>query len=134
MANLIDAQQLDGFILYLLGNESGETLPAFALMSYITRTALPTSTAAFSCAYNGETETWSLSESPAVILQFNREDLAAANFRVTSGSIGYTAVYTGGMDSVQENAADQISITTSCEPEESVCWQHRQHYVLRDVF
>ena len=117
LANLIDAQQLDGFILYLLGNESGETLPAFALMSYVTRTALPTSTAAFSCAYNGETETWSLSESPAVILQFNREDLAAANFRVTSGSIGYTAVYTGGMDSVQENAADQISITTSCEPE-----------------
>ena len=98
LANLIDAQQLDGFILYLLGNESGETLPAFALMSYVTRTALPTSTAAFSCAYNGETETWSLSESPAVILLINLEHLAASKI-------------------VQENAADQISITTSCEPE-----------------
>lgn len=117
LANLTGSPELDGFILYLIGNESGETLPAFALMSYLKNNALPTAEASFSCNYNGENKTWSLTDSPIVILQFNRDELALANFRVLSGSVGYTAVYTGDVGSIQANAGNQISVKTSCGPE-----------------
>ena len=117
LANLIKADACDSLVLYLVDNESGETLPAFVLMSYVMRNTLPDSDASFSCNYNGEKKTWALGDMPVVVLQFNRDELAAADFQVTAGDVGYTAVYTSGIGSLEANAKGKISVRTSYGPE-----------------
>lgn len=117
LAALTGAPELDGMIRYLLENESSETSPAFALLTYVTHTALPASDAAFSCSYNGESRSWTLSDSPVVVLQFDREGLANADFRVLSGEVSYTAVYACGIDAVHENADGLIHVESSCQPD-----------------
>ncbi len=117
LANLTGADELDGFILYLTGNESKESLPAFVLISYLSRNVFPSSSASFSCLYQGQSHTWTLSDTPIVVLQFDRDELDAADFKTLSGNVGYTAVYTSGIDAVEETAAEQISVETSFGPE-----------------
>ena len=117
LANLIGADATDGFILYLSDNESSASLPAFVLISYLSNDVFLHSDATFSCQYQGESRTWALSDTPIVVLQFDREELAAADFEVLSGNVSYTAVYTSGLQTIQETAADKISVETSYEPE-----------------
>ncbi len=116
-ANLSHMPEQDGFLLYLLEHDSAETLPAFALLSYVTRQTLPSSNTSFSCIYNGEKQNWTLSDTPVVVLQFNREELESANFHVTTGEVGYIAMYTGGISSIEENATDLIAVNMTCNSE-----------------
>ena len=113
LANLVKADACDSLVLYLVDNESGETLPAFVLMSYVTRNTLPDSDASFSCNYNGEKKTWSLGDMPVVVLQFNRDEACSGRF---PGNRRRRRVYSGIHQRHRVAGGEREGVRSASEP------------------
>ena len=88
-------------------------MAAFPLILRAEKQPLEASDAVFSFQYQGKTVTRSLLETPIAILQFDEESLDAADFRVISGDIAYTALYMGGTETLEDNSQNRITITST---------------------
>lgn len=113
LAVLLDTEEADGMLRYLQEEESLESLAAFPLMLRAEKQPLKASDAVFSFQYQGKTVTRSLLETPIVILQFDEETMTAADFRVISGDVAYTALYMGGTETLEDNSQNRITITST---------------------
>ena len=117
LSSLLDLPECDAYAHYLLEIENRETLPAFALMVYLAQQHVAPSDTTFTVQWEGETQTFSLRDTPVVTFLLDRKALEAADFRVLSGEAAYTAVFSGGMDAISANAGDAIDVQTSLASE-----------------
>ncbi|MGI6335547.1 MAG: Ig-like domain-containing protein [Eubacteriales bacterium] len=96
----------------IVDTESDKVSPTFAILAYLTRTpALAESTARFSYVFGGETVVLDFSEHFFHLLTLSENELAAANFRVMTGSIGVSAVWVSELHENNGGAKVSQSVT-----------------------
>lgn len=96
----------------IVDTESDRVSPTFAILAYLTRTpALAESTARFSYVFGGETVVLDFSEHFFHLLTLSENELAAANFRVMTGSIGVSAVWVSELHENNGGAKVSQSVT-----------------------
>lgn len=110
-------EDADGLALYLLDNPSAYTTASLELLSYLRRFQ-PTqdTTARFSyTGSDGKKVTVDLSETPAHSVQFTKEGLEKAGFKVLSGDVRAVATYQSPALTQDTQLMDGISITKTVE-------------------
>ena len=117
-ASVLNLPEAEGFVRYLIDSKSKTQVFVLDIMSYLRRyTPKVEGNATFSYRLNGKTETVNINRFSGVTLNFGREQLAEANFKVISGDVGCKAYYIGTLDELETESKPSLNITKTYSSE-----------------
>lgn len=115
LAFLSGEDDFSSLMSYLLdGASSAYYLPLAEISAYLLRAEPPAaSDASFSYVKDGKTQSVRFDASPVVMLEMDRDALNAANFQLTGGDVGVTALWVGGPEDLKLTTSPGITVTKS---------------------